>query len=320
MTDCCSKRRWCRQKADDSTAASPVGRRAAVFPGLFLAAVAAAVVATGGCAQAWRPGMGGVERPARDESIDLAVYRAPPSCRVRTYYRMDPTDPEQRGGRYAHWATAAGRVEGNLIGLDLLPLSTYVSEAQSGEARPRLPWPKEEGIYSEGTFLEFSPPIVWWPATLSVTEPAVFKSKVRCFLEDGRPLVEGRAERRIWFEGHETIPRRSGEPTRCARLRARTTLRLTWFLYAEFEEYVWLAEGRGVIRRTERLSGVLLRVFRFSSVHRYDLLNQDLGSGEGAPSVRGIDRAFSRIAIHFDRVLPSPRVGGLIVEWVGEGL
>jgi hypothetical protein len=96
-------------------------------------------------------------------------------------------------------------------------------------------------------------------------------------------------------------------------------------------ETVWFASGVGPVRRIERIKGAALLIFRFNSIHEYELLNEAVTQSstdrsipvaarnsidrEAVGAARELTGRWARLAICLDRGVPRPRIGGLAVEW-----
>ncbi|MFQ5414541.1 MAG: hypothetical protein ACE5E6_08795 [Phycisphaerae bacterium] len=130
----------------------------------------------------------------------------------------------------------------------------------------------------------------------------------------GTALWTGRATRRVWFEGYETVAACGRRYEDCIRLRGLSELRLGWWLTLRLEEYAWLARGVGVVCRTEHIGGRFV-LLGFSAAYDYELVDRRDLVGAGGASGDGIGRRVRRLAVHLDRGPPAPRIGGLVFDW-----
>jgi hypothetical protein len=152
-----------------------------------------------------------------------------------------------------------------------------------------------------------------WPTGVRAGAPVEWQAKTTVYDRLGVPFAQGSAVRRVWWEGNETIEANGASYMDCARLRAETDLYFGWWASFRLRETVWLAQRVGIVRRVERISGRALLLFRFDSEHEYDLQAKEIDVPKTESSYS--PRRWARLAIHLDRSLPRPRVGGLAVEW-----
>ena len=177
-------------------------------------------------------------------------------------------------------------------------------------------WPSPPRKGSEALFAEFDPPMAEWPAGVRGGTPVEWRAKMTVYDRLGVPFAYGSAARRVWWEGSETIEVNGASFADCVRLRAETDLHFGWWASFRLRETVWLAERVGIVRRLERLSGRALLLFRFDSEHEFVLRSHEIEASKTEAS--SSPRRWARLAIHLDRSLPRPRVGGLAVEWATE--
>jgi len=155
-----------------------------------------------------------------------------------------------------------------------------------------------------------------WPAGVRAGAPVEWQAKMNVYDRHGVPFAQGSAARRVWWEGNETIKENGASFVDCVRLRVETDLYFGWWASFRLRETVWLAEGVGIVRRVERISGHALLLFRFDSEHEYVLQAHEIEASKTENS--SSPRRWARLAIYLDRSLPRPRVGGLAVEWATE--
>jgi hypothetical protein len=257
------------------------------------------------------------DRQDWDASFDLTPYFPAAVRAERTYVRTNPARREGPPFLFVQTEDEHGRAGGSLTGRLEWPLSRYLDPHSDRSDRPIVKWPSPPRKGSEAFFVEFDPPIAEWPAGLRAGGPVEWRAKMTAYDRYGVPFAQGSAARRVWWEGSETIEANGASFADCVRLRAETDLYLGWWASFRLRETVWLGERVGVVRRVERLSGRALLLLRFDSSHQYVLqgAEADLSSAEASPA---LPRRWARLAIHLDRSLPRPRVGGLAVEWARE--
>jgi hypothetical protein len=220
--------------------------------------------------------------------------------------------------------TAEGRVAGTLLDRASLPVSQYMDLHSNRPQRPRLSWPRVRR--AEAFFVEFDPPMEEWP-TVAEAQPMLEQhATLTACGPDGIPFSRGDARRRVWHEGVETIRTPAGAFTDCLRVRSETELTFGRWASIRVQETAWLHAQAGVVRRTERIHGHAIIIFRFDSTHRYELEIYDgaLTSGRlvNSPPDPAVDssgvlthRRWARLAIHLERTGARPRVAGLAVDW-----
>jgi len=256
---------------------------------------------------------------AADQSshVDLAPYVAAGWIGQRLYVRTDLSEPQKLSSPYRQATTISDRLEGSLYGLSMQPLAAYLDPHGHRRDRPHLDWPAGPERSHE-FFVEFDRPLAEWPLRINRQAPAVMRSRLKAYDGDGLPFADGSAVRRVWFEGYEDVAFDRVQYAECLRLRAETELRFGWWASVRLQEHVWLVRDVGVVRRVERLAGRAL-LTRFRSAHRFDLKSHEPLNAQTTDCPTFVPRPpsaprWSRLAIHLDRSLPNPRVGGLIVE------
>ena len=179
-----------------------------------------------------------------------------------------------------------------------------------------MKWPSPPRRGTEALFAEFEPPMAEWPAEVRAEVPVEWQAKLSLYDRRGVPFALGSAVRRVWWEGIEATEGIGASYANCVRLRAETDLYFGWWASFRLRETVWLAQGVGIVRRVERISGRALLLFQFDSEHECVLQAHEIEASktEAASS----PRRWARLAVYLDRSIPRPRVGGLAVEWASE--
>lgn len=228
------------------------------------------------------------------------------------------------------------------------PLAAYLVSSGARENRANFVWPAGSSQLARGFFLELDPPLTEWPATMTAGEPARFQSALRAYDGSGTFFANGSATRHVTLEGREDVYIGGVRYSQCLRLQGVTDIRLGWWLNVQLHEHAWFADEVGLVQRTERLRGVALLVVPFRANYKYEIASAAPGNREldlrrqgaqstvttGSDNNSGLSpasrearrketetaRRWSRLAIQLDRMLPRPRVGGLIVEWAAEAI
>lgn len=283
------------------------------FRGFVLTSLAVAAV---GCATTPNSPASPTPAQASQGHVELSAYFPRVERAERKYARTNPSRRNESPVPYVQYEDEHGRVEGSLVGQVEWPLSGYLDPHSDRPDRPRMNWPSPPRKGTEALFAQFDPPIAEWPADLRAGAPVALRAKLSLYDRHGVPFVQGSAARQVWWEGNETIEANGTTYVDCVRLRAETDLYFSWWASFRMRETVWAAQGVGIVRRHERLSGRALLLFRFGSEHEYDLQTHKIESPK--TGVFPASRQWARLAIYLDRSLPRPRVGGLAVEWAGE--
>jgi len=279
-----------------------------VLPVLALAAV--------GCAATPKSPTSPAHTPASEGYVELSAYLPRVKRAERMYSRTNPSRRGESPAPYVQSEDKHGRVEGTLVGQVEWPLSEYLDPHTARPDRPRMSWPSPPRKGTEALFAEFDPPMAEWPTGVRGGAPVEWQAKLSMYDRDGVPFAQGSAARRVWWEGNETIEGNGESYTDCVRLRAETDLHFGWWASFRLRETVWLAQTVGIVRRVERISGRALLLFRFDSEHEYTMRAHEIEASKTEAS--SSPRRWARLAIHLDRSLPRPRVGGLAVEWATE--
>ncbi len=256
-------------------------------------------------------------------SVDLSAYLPNLIGQTRYFRRRSVHRRSTEEERYAKQWHTWGRAEGLLAGLQTGALGHYFGANKPQDGQSPFPWPKLPAGKGDAFFLEFDPPLIEWPLHLSPLRPRTQQSRVQSYGPKGNELWEGTATRTLTFQGFADVHVGGRRYAHCAVVHSETTMSFGFWFRVVLSEWVWLAEGLGVVQRRERFSGSLLVIIPFASAYVYELAD----AGElPAHSNTGDDRiyrqhqvsAWHRAAVLLDRVLPAPRIAGLIVETSAE--
>ncbi len=256
----------------------------------------------------------------------------------RVYSQVTAGKSKAKSVEFVQVDGAEGRLAGTLLDRAKLPVSQYMDRHSQRPTRPQLNWP--HGRRAEAFFIEFDPPMEEWPQVVREDRPTDQHAGLIAFGSDGLPFTHGKARRRVWHDGVETIRTPAGKFADCTRLRAETDLRFGRWASLRVQETAWVSPDAGVVRRTERITGHAIFIFRFDSTHRYELTSHDptasarlvrhspsdsaspVDKGESGGGVseevsarNSAPKRWSRLAIHIERAGARPRVAGLAVDW-----
>jgi hypothetical protein len=240
----------------------------------------------------------------------------------RTYRVTSSTHPQPGPFTWASSTLANRRREGALADAEVPSLHAYLRHADTDD-KPAFHWPDtQQG--AAGVFITFDPPLVQFPLQMSGGSTLRFDSSVRVFGGvSGKRLADGTARRTVTCDGYESIEI-DGLPYRdCVRLCIDTQVRIPWLARVRTTEYIWLAAGKGAVRRLQRLEGRVVFT-RFTDVWEYVLI--DCAPAEVEDTARtpllkvGPDGVFaaetwSCAALYLSPFLPRPRLAGAIIEF-----
>lgn len=261
--------------------------------------------------------------PSSQASTRPSVWELPAGLEGRWVYerrdlvRRGRDDPEPYVRRIS-----GGRIrEGQLLNTVFLPIERYLRRPamtpEQMEALPKAPLRARAAL-----MVELDPPISLYPAQVSTTEPLVESAEVGLFDRRGHRIYLGRVEREIQTQGLEEVTCPAGTFRSCKRLRIGLRFRFPWGASADIDEYLWLDDAVGEVRRVERIS-VLYWVFWMEGAYEYRLVSYDpkpsapAANRSGGPAEDGgAPILWSRAAAVFDRVFPHPRLSGLYAERV----
>ena len=276
----------------------------------------ALVLTTVGCAAVPKSPTTATHEQASNGQVKLSAYFLPADRAERRYARTNPSRGDESPAAYVQNEDEHGRVEGSFVGHVEWPVSQYLDPHSVRPGRPRMNWPSPPRKGTEALFAEFDPPMAEWPAGVSASSPVQWQAKMTMYDRHGIPFAQGSVARRVWWEGSDTIEVEGKSYSNCIQLRAETDLNFGWWASFRLRETVWVSQGVGIVRRLERLSGRALLLFRFDSEHEYVLQAHEIEESKTAAT--SSPRRWARLAIHLDRSVPHPRVGGLAVEWAME--
>ncbi len=237
-----------------------------------------------------------------------------PTARRLAYRRYEPGRGMVESERYTQDSYDWGQAEGTLLLRDVHPIARWLDPPARAADQPLCDWPKGGGRNAGALFLEFDPPVIEWPGDLPAVGSHVQVGKVTAYGARGVPFARGSVTRTVHGEGLDDIALSDIHYAACLRLTSRTELRFGFWSTVRLEERVWLVDGIGIVRREQRVVGVAMLLFPFGSRHVYELASHEpLAVAPRERALRG--RRWHRLAIYLDRVIPRPRVSGLVVEW-----
>jgi hypothetical protein len=214
---------------------------------------------------------------------------------------------------YVRQIQATREGEGNLRERRFLPLQSYLDVWWDVTTQPATPPKRPVAPMKEryAFFFELTDPMPTIPVELDLSEPIETSTRLRYYWHDGRPLSEGSLTRTVEIEGFEDVKSPGGEFEECLRVRLDLRIRFGWGLAVDWTSYFWLSREAGEVRRVQRFSGWLW-IFPFGSAHEYTLMSH-LPAGEEA--LLPVAPKWQHGAILFDRGLPRPRIGGMVVDY-----
>lgn len=292
-----------------------------------------ATVLLSGCAAGKREPALDPAQTADPDVVDVGPYLGDGGFERRTFTRGSLSEPREPPQDYVLQRSETGREEGNLVGRARPPLKRYLKFDGAAGQPGRFAWPQGKQAWA-AFFVEFDPPMTEWPGRISKHLPSTARSTLRTYDRYGNLLdANGSATRRVWYDGPAPIEIDGRRFDDCIRLRGVTSLFGQW-VSVRLGEEVWLARDIGPIRRVEKISAHVLLLWRFQASYLYELQNAELATSreenaakvnksDVATSETGVEtekettmrRPWRRLAIHLDRLVPHPRVGGLVVEW-----
>lgn len=222
--------------------------------------------------------------------------------------RSEPQPPE----RYVRRITADRLREGELVRGQFGPIDRYlqVPDAQPPVSPdPRLTARARKALVS---FFTLDDALYLMPPDLEVERPQSDSTTLTYFDEQGRRKTSGTLTRTVTLEGFEPVTVPAGTFERCARVRVDLTMRFDWGPTIEWMSRIWLSPKAGEVQRFDRVTGALL-IFFFSSSFESKLVSYEplrVTTRPGAPAPR-----WSRGLIILDRVIPHPRISGLLVDF-----
>lgn len=280
--------------------------------GILLRASLLATALTG-CAPAGRPSTQVAHLAGPLHTVDLSPYQPRPSPQPRVYARHDRKHPDTGPADYVRMINEARQIEGSLVDRATQSIDRYLSPPEGGGAADRFPWP-QSGPGGAAFFLQLTPSLPQYPIVIDAHRPVEMRADVRLYDYRGRRRFGGTLQRTVTFQGFETLEADAHTLPDCVRLQIVTRLRFFWGPRVDVTESVWLAPGIGEVRRVERLRGWAW-LFPFDEVRQYDLISPGAGKAQLATHSAGLTPRWSVIAVHLDRCLPHPRLGGLAVEF-----
>lgn len=278
--------------------------------------LAAIACGTSGCGTRWRPAVKKVSasQPVA-ERFDFEPYLRAFRLGQWAYERREVQGSKQSATiqKYLRFSSLNRTIEGNLIGRNFLPIVAYLHTGARGKASPaeqRRTMPPLKG--GTAFLFELAEPLEPMPPQLQPGKPIISTTQLRYFDYDGRPLTPGTLTRTVELEGIEDIDCSAGRFPRCARVRIELEVRMPWVLYMSMTNYLWISAQTGEVRRVQHMSGWFL-IFPYSSTYQYDLASP--GGMLRVPRVMNLTPKWKYGAVLLDRVVPRPRLAGMVVDY-----
>lgn len=214
--------------------------------------------------------------------------------------------------RYVRRIGAQRLREGELVRGQFGPIEQYLQtpDAQTpASPDPRLTARARKALVS---FFTLDEALYLMPPDLEVEQPRSDSTTLTYFDENGRRKTSGTLTRTVTLEGFEPVTVPAGTFERCARVRVDLAMRFDWGPTIEWMSRIWLSPNAGEVQRFDRVSGALF-IFFFSSSFESKLVSYEplrATTRPGAPAPR-----WSRGLIILDRVIPHPRISGLLVDF-----
>ena len=275
-----------------------------ITAGAWLAALGCTIT---GCT--WRPASDALRR-APGVRVQLSARQAPVGSRL-TYRCSDPTrgTAQPLSSLYESVVCDDGRLEGDLVGTQLAPLTDYLGNDATGGER-RLRWPQTDDP-AWAFYLVFDPPLGECPAALTGDEPVSCASSFSFYNWRGRKVAWGKVTRQFRFDGYEDLTVGGQRYPECVRVHVVTIYATAWFGRVKTSDYLWLAPHVGAVRRIQRISGSIL-ASRLDSVSQWDI--ERIHSGTAKSSGSPLFGAWRRVAVHLSPTGRQPRLVGLAIE------
>lgn len=244
--------------------------------------------------------------------VDLAK-RMPPGPYRSVYRRTSARHPELSPRRYVVHALPTVQREG-LFAENAVTALDAVVPGGADEATPgQFTWPRWRKDAS-GMMLRFDPPIDYLPRRLDARAPAESSARLQVYNAKGEPAFGGKATRRVELEGFATVTAGGKRYTDCVCVRTETRISIPLAARVSLTEYLYVAPGRGIVRRVQRFRGwVLIRYFD-------DVVEDELVQFEPLPAAKreGIASTWtagtwSGAIVFFQPSMPQPYVAGVII-------
>jgi hypothetical protein len=257
--------------------------------------------------------MEAVQPAEAHRTLDLRRYSPVGSSTVQAYQRRagarDSGAPDTYERRYRGFIRAEGTMATNPV----WSLADFLGpDAPRAGERWKL-WPVNPESKGAAFFLEFNPPLVYLPASITPNGAVSQEVTLRYYNRDGILRRTGTVERAITLEGFENVGTDGMHFANCARLKVDTRIRVKWGPRVDLTEYLWLAPGIGEVRRVQRFSGFAYLVY-FSQVQSFELASSTTGQQDAGAGTTFPGEVWTRCAVYLDRLPPHPRLGGLVVE------
>ncbi len=271
------------------------------------------MLASAGCGQPWRPPPAVANTDHPPDVPDLSAYLRPARFGTWAYDRRELTGREDEPPfQYPRRVSRRRMKEGGLLPRRLLPLDRYLPPPQTLASQPAdTDRPSFPFHGTAGFIIRLGEPLAVIPADLTAGAPAVHETSVRWYY-DGIVSGEGTLIRVAEIEGFEDVTCPAGTFERCLRVRVDLKISFPWGPIIDWTSYLWLSPEVGEVRRVQRVAGWYL-IFFFRSTH--ELLLAEPPSPDSSPQPIDLDPGWSTIAILFDRMIPSPQIAGMVVDF-----
>ena len=288
--------------------------RLAGFTRRSILVLVAAAAGQSGCAGRWQEELRRPQSQPETQTFDLRPYLEAWRFGRWTYERSQPghEGPPQQ---YTRITGPTRMTEGRLLGREIRPLGEYIHQPvpTSRPAEHRRIKPPLQG--GTGFMFELLVPMEPFPASLKPGQRITSATPIIYCEYDGRMLARGTLTRLVEIDGIEDVSCPAGEYADCLRIRLDMTVTLPWLLHLDWSSYLWLSRQVGEVRRLEHMSGWFV-VFPFESTHEYALV-----AGRPFPPVAGApvsgEPRWQFGAVLLNRAVPSPEIGGLVVDFAG---
>lgn len=234
------------------------------------------------------------ETAERSLVVDLTRYFGYSEERSRVYLRTNLKDPKDVPVLYERRDDTNQRAEGRLCSVRSKPIASYLAPPKIKNHVVRFPWPDKKKPVGPAFFIEFDPPVAEWPERLTGSDDALVNANMNVYDRAGNLFARGTAARRVRLEGYEIIEVGGIVFPDCLRLSSEISFHFGWWATFRLSEQMWVTPDAGLLRRTERVHGMALLMFRFDSLYQYELVSgsdsQQLVKAEISPSENRIPK------------------------------
>ncbi len=213
------------------------------------------------------------ETAERSLVVDLTRYFGHSEERSRVYLRTNLKDSKDVPVLYERRDNTNQRAEGRLCSVRSKPIASYLAPPKVRNHVVRFPWPDKKKPVGPAFFIEFDPPVAEWPERLTGSDDALVNANMNVYDRAGNLFARGTAARRVRLEGYETIEVGGNVYPDCLSLSSEIAFHFGWWATFRLSEQMWVSTEAGLLRRTERVHGVALLMFRFDSLYQYELVS-----------------------------------------------